>query len=448
MALTHIPAAPGAHIGEQIARDFLARELAGSRGVLLTNYHHPAGNGTEEIDLLLINERGVWLLEVKHWFGRIDADQVHWLHSSHRSPSPVGVIESKAKSVSSTLQSAGLTNISVVGLVVLTRHEARFGTEPPEHHRRKVFRLTRPLIDALTGTEYRYRPSNHDLTPTQIQHVADLLVRRKVDPERRIVQSYRVMRELEPGEGFRAYEGQHIRFPGRRSRVKQYQITGFATKAEFDAAVSRFEQDMRALSYLDGHPQIVRAIDFVADPDSDDTQWLLLEWIEGQSLRDRLDDDIPLDYQEQLRILRSAARVLTACHEQGVIHRNLTPASIYLADDGSVKLGDFDFARVAGGQTIAITGKPLTLNKYTAQELRSGFKPADERSDLYSLGAIWYDMALRRPADEPVMLTSIEQAPLPQDARDILRLLLAPQPHKRPGSAREVSDWLELLAAA
>lgn len=68
--------------------------------------------------------------------------------------------------------------------------------------------------------------------------------------------------------------------------------------------MSRFEQDMRALSYLDGHPQIVRAIDFVADPDSDGTQWLLLEWIEGQSLRDRLDDDSSLDYQEQLRILR------------------------------------------------------------------------------------------------------------------------------------------------
>lgn len=447
MALTHIPCAPGAHIGEQIARDYLVREITNSRGILLTNYHHPAGNGTEEHDLLLINERGVWALEIKHWFGRIDADHIYWYHSNHRSPSPIGVIETKAKSISSALQAAGFANISVVGMVVLTRHEAKFGTEPPEHHRRKVFRLSKPLIDAVIGREYLYRSHNQDLTPTQIKQIADLLVQRKVDPERRIVGSYRLLRELEPGEGFRAYEAQHIRFPDRRARVKQYQITGFSTKAELDEAVSRFEQDMRALSYLDGHPRIVRAIDFLADVDSDDTQWLLLEWIEGQTLKDRLDDETPILYADQLRILRSLADALAACHDQGIIHRNLTPASVYLTDDGGVKLGDFDFARVSGaGRTISKTGIPLTLNKYTAQEIRGGFRPADARSDLYALGAIWYDLALRCPADEPLLLPKVDEAALPDDAKGILRSLLAPQPSKRPASAKEVSEWLELLA--
>lgn len=447
MSLKHIPCAPGAHIGEQIARDFLMRELANSRGYLLTNYHHPAGNGTEEIDLLLINERGVWLLEVKHWFGRIDADQVHWLHGAHRTTSPVITIETKAKSVSSALKDAGFTHTSVVGLVVLTRHEARFSIEPPEHHRRKVFRLTQPLVDAVTGKEFLYHPANQDLTPTEMQRIADTLVQRKVDPERRIVGSYRLVRELEPGEGFRCYEAEHIRIPGMRARVKQYQITGFATKAEFDGAVSRFTQDVRALTSLSGQPHIVRALDFTADPDSDDTQWLLLEWIEGQSLAERLEDETEVSYAEQLRLLRTVASALAICHDRGVIHRNLTPSSVYLLEDGAVKLGDFDFARVAGGKTIAITGRPLTINKYTAQELRSGFKPADERSDLYSLGAIWYDLVLRRPAQEPIVLDLVDKAALPEDARDILRMLLAPQPHKRPGSAREVSQWLELLSS-
>ena len=446
MRLIHVPCAPGAHIGEQIARDYLMREHPASKGFLLTNYHHPAGNGTEEHDLLLINERGVWLIEVKHWFGRIDADQIYWSHSNHRSPSPVTTIETKAKSISSTLQSAGFTQTSVVGLVLLTRHEARFGSEPPEHQKRKVFRLSNRLIDAVTGRDYLYRPGNQDLTPIQMQKLCDLLVQRKVDPERQIVGSYRLLRELEPGEGYRAYEAQHTRFPGRRARVKQYQISGYSTKAELDELVNRFERDMQALSYLEGQPQIVRAIDFVADADNDDTQWLLLEWIEGQTLRDRLDDPAPIPFGEQLRVLRAVATALAACHEKGIIHRNLTPESIYLADDGSVKLGDFDFARITGGKTIAKTGRALTVNKYTAQELRSGFKAADERSDLYALGAIWYDLTLRRPADEPVVLTLVDQAELSEDARSFLRSLLAPQPHKRPTSAREVSEWLEMLA--
>jgi len=330
--------------------------------------------------------------------------------------------------------------------VLLTRHEARFGSEPPEHQKRKVFRLSNRLIDAVTGRDYLYRPGNQDLTPIQMQKLCDLLVQRKVDPERQIVGSYRLLRELEPGEGYRAYEAQHTRFPGRRARVKQYQISGYSTKAELDELVNRFERDMQALSYLEGQPQIVRAIDFVADADNDDTQWLLLEWIEGQTLRDRLDDPAPIPFGEQLRVLRAVATALAACHEKGIIHRNLTPESIYLADDGSVKLGDFDFARITGGKTIAKTGRALTVNKYTAQELRSGFKAADERSDLYALGAIWYDLTLRRPADEPVVLTLVDQAELSEDARSFLRSLLAPQPNKRPTSAREVSEWLEMLA--
>lgn len=445
MPLQHIPCAPGAHIGEQIARQFLMRELAASAGVLLTNYHHPAGNGTQEHDLVLINERGVWAIEVKHWFGRIDADAVYWLHAGHRHPSPVISVEGKARSMASALSSAGFTNISTVGLVVLTRHEGKFGSDPPDEHRRKVFRLTRPLIEAVTGTDYLYRPHNQRLTPVLMQQIATTLVQRRVDPERRIIGSYRLLRELEPGASFRTYEAQHVRFEHLRARVKHYQVTGYTSRVELDAAVRRFEQDMRALIQLE-HPGIVREIDFLPDADSDDTYWMLTEWIEGQSLRDMLDDDAPIAFADQLRVLRPLAAALAACHSKGILHRNVIPESVYVADTGEVKLGDFDCARVpGGGTTISVTGMPLATSKYTAPELRDGFRPADARADLYALGALWYDMALRRPADEPIVLARVEEAPLSKDARELLRSLLAPQPKKRPASATEVQEWLEML---
>lgn len=446
MPIQHIPCAPGAHIGEQIARDYVLRELTNSRGILLTNYHHPVGNGTEEHDLLLINERGVWAIEVKHWVGRIDADQVYWCHNNYRHPSPVTTVESKAKRIASVLREAGFGATSVVGIVLLTRTDTRFGIEPPEEHRRKVFRLTSRLTAALTGKEYRYSPTNQDLTPTAIQRVADLLVQTKVDPERRIIGSYRLLRELEPSEGFQAYEAQHVLLQQRRARVKQYQVTGYTSKAELNEAVRRFQQDVNVLSQLEDHPNILRAYDFQTDPDSDDTYWFIVEWIEGHTLRDRLEEEEPISFNEQLAILRPLTGALTACHQRGILHRNLTPASIYIADDGNVNLGDFDFARVSGiGRTISKTGIPLTINKYTAQELRSGFRPADERSDLYALGAIWYDMVLRRPEDEPILLQLVETAELPPDAKQFLQSLLAPQPAKRPASAQEVNDWLLLL---
>lgn len=447
MPVEHILCAPGAHIGEQIARAYLVEHLATSRGILLTNYHHPSGNGTDEHDLVLINEGGVWAVEVKHWTGRIDADQISWLHNGIKHPSPMITIEGKAKSIASTVREAGFTNVSVVGLVVLTRNDTRFGSEPPEDHRRKLFRLNDRLLQAVTGTEYRYRSTNRDLTPTEIQRIADLLVKRKVDPEQQIIGSYRLVQEIETNHDYRVYEAQHTRIESRRARVKRYQATGYTSRQELTEAARRFQRDIDALSQIENHPNIVRAFDFMADADTDDTYWLLLEWVEGQTVRDRLNAAEPIDFEHQLDILRPLTSALAACHKHGILHRNITPESVYLADDGAVKLGDFDFARVSSaGRTISKTGVPLTVNKYLAQELRGGFRAADERSDLYALGAIWYDMAVREPADFPIIPANIDDTTIPSDAKDMLRSLLAPQPQKRPTSAEEVYEWLTLLS--
>ncbi len=442
--LTHISCAPGAHIGEAIARDYLLHELSSSQGIILTNYHHPAGNGTEENDLVLINERGVWAIEVKHWFGRIDADSVYWLHNGYRHYSPVISVETKTRSIASAIQQAGFTNVSVVGLVVLTRHESKFGSTPPDEHQRKVFRLTHPLIEAVTGSDYLYRPHNQTLTANTIQKIAHVLVDRKVDPQRRIIGNYRLLRELEPGDTFTVYEAQHVRFEQRRARIKRYEVTGYTSKTERDNALRRFEQDMQALIQLDS-PFIVRELDFLTDPDNDNICWLILEWIEGQTLQNRREEEKVFSFAEQVRILYALASALEACHSKGILHRNLTPTSVYLAESGTVQVGDFDFARVPGiAQTISITGKPLITNKYTAPEMRDTFRDADPLVDLYSLGAIWYDMVLS--LSEPVIMReNIAHANLPDDARDLLSSLLAQQPNKRPSSAREVREWLDVL---
>jgi len=447
MALQHIPCAPGGQIGEQITREYLMKHL--TEGVLLTNYHHPVGNGTDEHDLLLINRRGVWALEVKHWFGRIDADDIYWAHNSRQHPSPIGVIESKAKVIASALAANGFANTSVVGMVILTRHESKFGSKPSERHQRKIFRLTQPLLDAVTGREYLFNPSkNRELTPGEMDRVADILVQRKIDPQRQVVANFRLMRELEPGDSYRVFEAQHIRIATNRARAKRYQIdlSGFSTKAELQEAVTRFEQDIHALTHLQGHSNIVRAYDFFADAEQDDIYWLLLEWIEGGTLRDRLDDDEPLPFREQVRILRALTSALAACHSEGILHRNLSPASVYLADDGTVKLGDFDFARVPTiSRTLTKTGVAWAGNRYMALELKSDPRHADHRADFYALGAIWYDMALRPAADEPIMLSRLKQIGLSEDASAFLRSLLSSRPGDRPEHAQEVNEYLELL---
>jgi tRNA A-37 threonylcarbamoyl transferase component Bud32 len=441
-----IHCAPGMHIGEEITLGFLRENLPGDH-LILTNYHLPDEGGTLEIDLVVINYQGVFLLEVKHWWGKIEADQIHWLQGGHRHPSPLTSVDIKAKRVHSTLAAArpDLGRVSVVGFVVLSKGDTLLTIDDPRRDR--VFPLNQRLIQALTGRDFLFSRSALPLDRSRLPAVKDALVRQHVDPERRLVGNYRIVAELTPGETYDAFEAQHVTIKGRRARIKRYHIPAIRSMRHLEETVRRFKQDMEALSQVEGHPNIVRAYDFLKDPDTDDTYYLVLELVDGRTLREITDEDPDLTLAQGLRYLMPVADALAYCHERGIIHRNLTPYSIYVTDDAQVKLGDFDFARVpAISQTISKTGQTLVVNKYISPEQLDDPRQVDAQSDLYSLSAVWYDLIFRRPEDEPVRLALIQKSDLPDDARQLMRSLLAPRPADRPASAAEVKEWFELLA--
>jgi len=440
-----VPCAPGAHIGELKTLGFLRERLTGDCAIL-TNYHLPDQGATLELDLVLINTRGVFLLEVKHWWGKIEADQVYWLQAGHRHPSPLTGIDQKAKCVHSALAAAdpNLGRVSVIGFVVLSKGDALLTIDDPRRDR--VFALDERLIQALTSRDFLFSSSSQHLDRARQALVANSLVHRHVDPDRRIVGNYHIVAELTPGDMYEAFEAEHVTVRGRRARIKRYHIPHIHSMAHLQETVRRFKQDMEALSQVEGHPHIVRAYDFFPDPDVDDTYYLVLELVDGRMLREIMDQDPPLTLEQGLRILTPVADALACCHRQGIIHRNLTPYSIYVTDAGQIKLGDFDFARVpAVGQTISKTGQVLVESKYTAPEQLDDARHVDTRADLYALGALWYDLLLRRPEDEPVRRALAAQSDLPPDVKHLLHSLLSPHPADRPASAEEVKEWFELL---
>jgi serine/threonine protein kinase len=453
MALQYISCAQNDNKGEQITRNFLVSSLAHTDGILLGNYHLPVNNGTLECDLVLFNQRGIWIIEVKNWRGGINIDRVKWQRDDGLiQHSPLISVEIKAKVLATLLDNEGFRNISVVGLVVLAQSSSELkntyevkNREPQED---KVFHLDTRLIRALNGRNYLYNTKNRELSVRLIRQIVDMLIPRAIDPEqKRIGDSYRILSYLgsDPDEVFHAYKAVHVNIPGRYARAKKYYTpTAFST-GDLREAIQRFRRDLQALVKMEHHPNIVQVYDYQPDRDSSDIYWLLLEWIKGITLQDRLDGpEIP--FQEQLRILYAILDALDSCHSNNILHRNLTPSCIYLANDGTVKLGDFDFARVPDSlMTITITGKPLPVkvNRHMAPELQVDARLADARSDLYALGAIWYDMIVRPQPDEDIALSRLEGMELPIDARDLLIRLLATEPDERPRSAKAVKRWLE-----
>lgn len=437
-----MPCAGGMHIGESISLGFIRKYL--SNGIVLGNYHHPDSSGTLEIDLVVINYLGVWLLEVKHWWGNIDADPIHWLHAGLKHPSPLTTIEKKAKVVNSYLYEHGMGDISVVGLVVLSKGTSTLNIDDDRCDR--VFGLNDDLIDALTSREFVYSQRSPILKQTQIDRLAGLLVRKHVDPEWKVIGNYRLVENLGSKEGYELWEGQHAYVQNRRALIKRYHIEAVASQKHLDESVRLFKQDMEALAQLEGQANIVQAYDFLPDPDSDDTFWLLLEYVDGETLESFLQDREVLSYQEQVDILKPIAEALEYCHQHNILHRNLSPDSIYLTDRGAIKVGNFDYARVPTlGFTISQTGEALVQSRYTAPEQLADPRTADHRADLYSLGAIWYDLAFSPSKEEPILISKLNQSDLNEDAKELMKSLLSTRPSGRPESASEVCEWLELL---
>jgi len=167
-----------------------------------------------------------------------------------------------------------------------------------------------------------------------------------------------------------------------------------------ESARSRFHKEAHALSRL-CHPHVATLLDFDTE---NDTDFLVLELVTGPSLEQRLRPG-PL-LENVLRLGAQLARGLQAAHEQGIVHRDLKPSNLHLTPDGLLKILDFGLARLlrrepgestADTATETAAGAVVGSPPYMAPEQLLG-KPPDARADLYSAGAVLYEMATgRRP---------------------------------------------------
>jgi serine/threonine-protein kinase len=155
----------------------------------------------------------------------------------------------------------------------------------------------------------------------------------------------------------------------------------------------RFQREIRLAARLQ-HPHILTVHD---SGQMGGRLWFTMPYVEGESLRDRLRREKQLPLDEALRITREAAQALQYAHDQGVIHRDIKPENLLLTRDGSTLVADFGIARaVEGDDHLTRTGSSMGTPAYMSPEQADG-KPADGRTDVYSLGCVLYEMLVGRP---------------------------------------------------
>ena len=226
-------------------------------------------------------------------------------------------------------------------------------------------------------------------------------------------------------------------------------------QAEDPTFVERFRQEAQAVARL-SHPNIIQVHDF---GDDKGFSYIVMEYLTGGTFSDRLRRSLPL--AEALDLLTPLAQALEYAHGEGIVHRDLKPANVLLDNAGRSKLSDFGLARLLEGsagltRADAVLGTP----EYMAPEQALG-RPADQKSDLYALGIIVYQMLLgqtpfRGETPSATLMAHIHQpVPLPTaidpdfDLRleSILIRVLAKDPDDRYASPGELVQTLQSTAA-
>jgi eukaryotic-like serine/threonine-protein kinase len=172
----------------------------------------------------------------------------------------------------------------------------------------------------------------------------------------------------------------------------------FARDANF---VDRFRREAQAAARLN-HPNLVGIYDSGADGE---TQFIVMEFIEGRTLADFMSSGGRFDVAHAVEVAEKICDALAFAHIAGVIHRDIKPANVMVTRNGEVKVMDFGIARiVAGPQTAPQTSAVLGTAAYISPEQAQGLA-VNGRSDIYSLGAVLYEMLTGRPpftGDSPV----------------------------------------------
>ena len=262
------------------------------------------------------------------------------------------------------------------------------------------------------------------------------------------VGAYRVIEQLGSGGMATVFKAYHPSL----DRYVAIKVLHPAFKAD-PQFFERFQREARIVANLE-HPNIIPVYDF---SEHEGEPYLVMRFIEGDTLKPEMEGQ-PMPPAEVLHLIRPVCQGLNYAHKQGVLHRDIKPSNIMITDDGSVFVTDFGLARmVQAGESTLSQDMMVGTPQYISPEQAQGVSNLDQRTDIYSLGVVLYEMLTGRvpfSADTPFATVHDHiYTPLPMPSSvnpdiepDVERMLLkalAKNPDDRFATVDELLQSLE-----
>ncbi len=216
--------------------------------------------------------------------------------------------------------------------------------------------------------------------------------------------------------------------------------------------IKRFRREAQSIQSL-SHKNVVDVYDVGED---DDIYYIVMDYVKGQTLKELIQKKGKLPAKEAVEIAKKIVSALDHAHQNNIVHRDIKPHNILLGDKGEVKVTDFGIARAVSETTITQTGSVLgSVHYLSPEQARGGW--TDEKTDLYSLGVVLYEMvtgklpflgdsaisvALKHLQENFVYPKEIN-SDLPQSVENIILKALVKDPTKRYASAKDMYDDLD-----
>jgi eukaryotic-like serine/threonine-protein kinase len=300
-----------------------------------------------------------------------------------------------------------------------------------------------PAAEAAGTAEPESAPAPREATPTEAA---------PPDAPRQVAERYEIRSFL--GRG-----GRKDVFLADDSKAdREVAVALFSTEGLGEGVLARARREMQAMEKLGDHPHVVTVFD---TGEHDGRPYIVSRYMPGGDVQRLLasSDHGRLEVGQAVAIAIDVCRALEHAHSCGIIHRDLKPANIWLAEDGGARLGDFGLAETGGGR--GSSGTLVGTVAYLPPEQALG-RPSGPRSDLYSLGALLYEMTAGQPpftGDDAVSIIgrhlnadpiapSRHNSTVPEALDEVILRLLAKSPEGRPESAAAAREALEAVRDA